>query len=162
MANIAAARPQRETNPPDRSILQVVHGKALAMKAQHIQFFLAAIFIGLGGWCLISPHSVERLTLRPEYQHLSETSALLLGCFGAQAVLGGLVIALSTFSPRTFLIFGLVGSLPFFVFNWYFVFSARMFTDWMLIDFAGNVGILTCGLVGYVLRKRELRAGQGA
>ena len=125
------------------------------MTSKHIQLALAAIFLGLGGWCLIAPHSVERLVLRPEYQHLSATSALLLGCFGAQAVLGGIVIALSQFTPRTFLIFGLVGSLPFFAFNWYFVFVSRMFTQWMLLDFVGNIGILTCGLLGYWLRRRE-------
>ncbi|MAP96504.1 MAG: hypothetical protein CMK07_16285 [Ponticaulis sp.] len=128
------------------------------MRSKHIQLVLAAIFIGLGGWCLVAPHSVERLVLRPEYQHLSATSALLLGCFGAQAVLGGIVIALSQFTPRTFLIFGLVGSLPFFAFNWYFVFVSKMFTEWMLLDFVGNVGILTCGLLGYWLRRREVRA----
>ena len=125
------------------------------MTSKHIQLALAAIFLGLGGWCLIEPHSVERLVLRPEYQHLSATSALLLGCFGAQAVLGGIVIALSQFTPRTFLIFGLVGSLPFFAFNWYFVFVSQIFTQWMLLDFVGNIGILTCGLLGYRLRRRE-------
>ena len=126
------------------------------MTSKHIQLALAALFLGLGGWCLIAPHSIERLVLRPEYQHLSATSALLLGCFGAQAVLGGIVIALSQFTPRTFLIFGLVGSLPFFAVNWYFVFVSRMFTQWMLLDFVGNIGILTCGLLGYWLRRREL------
>lgn len=124
--------------------------------AKHIQYVLAAIFLGLGGWCLLDPHGVERLVLKPDYQHLSATSALLLGCFGAQAMLGGTVIALSRFSPRTFLIFGLVGSVPFFVFNWYFVYVAQMFTEFMLIDFVGNLGILACGLAGYVVRKREL------
>ena len=124
--------------------------------AKHIQYVLAAIFLGLGGWCLLDPHGVERLVLKPDYQHLSATSALFLGCFGAQAMLGGTVIALSRFSPRTFLIFGLVGSVPFFVFNWYFVYVAQMFTEFMLIDFVGNLGILACGLAGYVVRKREL------
>lgn len=126
------------------------------MKAQHIQYSLAAIFFTLGTWCLIAPHSVERLVFRPEYQHLSATSGLLMACFGAQAVLASCVIAFSTFKPRTFLMFGLLGSLPFFVFNWYFVFSVKMFTPFMLIDFVGNIGILTCGLTGYWLRKREL------
>lgn len=126
------------------------------MTSKHIQYVLAAIFIGLGGWCLIDPHSVERLVLKSEFQHLSATSALLLGCFGAQAVLGGIIIALSDFRPHTFLIFGLVGSSPFFVFNWYFVFVAEMFTSWMWLDFAGNIGILACGIVGYIWRKREL------
>ena len=124
--------------------------------AKHIQYVLAAIFLGLGSWCLLDPHGVEQLVLKPDYQHLSATSALFLGCFGAQAMLGGTVIALSRFSPRTFLIFGLVGSVPFFVFNWYFVYVAQMFTEFMLIDFVGNLGILACGLAGYVVRKREL------
>lgn len=128
------------------------------MRSRYIQYALAAIFLGLGGWCLLDPHGVERLVLRPEYQHLSATSALLMGCFGAQAVLVGTIVAVSQFTPRTFLVFGLVGSLPFFVFNWYFVYVAQMFTAFMLIDFAGNVGILTCGLCGYWLRKRELAA----
>jgi len=126
------------------------------MTARHVQLFLAAIFLGLGGWCLLAPHSVERLVLKPEFQHLSQTSALLMGCFGAQAVLAGILIAVSTFSPRAFLVFGLAGSIPFFIFNWYFVYVAKMFTPFMLIDFAGNLGILSCGLIGYWLRKREL------
>lgn len=95
------------------------------MRSRYIQFGLAGIFIGLGGWCLLDPHTVEQLVLMPEYQHLSPTSALFLSCFGAQAVLAGLVIALSRFTPMTFLIFGIVGSVPFFVFNWYFVFVSR-------------------------------------
>ena len=127
------------------------------MKSQYIQFALAAIFFGLGGWCIVDPHGVERLVLRPEFQHLSLTSALLIACFGAQAVLVATVIAFSRFTPRTFLVFGLLGSLPFFVFNWYFVFTVEMFTPFMLIDFAGNLGIFICGLIGYFLCRRELK-----
>lgn len=126
------------------------------MKSQHIQFGLAAIFLGLGGWCLVAPRMVERLVVMPEYQHLSATSALLIGCFGAQAILAGLVIALSRFTPMTFLVIGLVGSVPFFLFNWYFVFVIEMFTHWMLLDFAGNLGILACGIFGFWLRTKEL------
>ncbi|WP_068115321.1 hypothetical protein [Tropicimonas marinistellae] len=126
------------------------------MKSQNIQLGLAAIFLGLGGWCLVAPRMVERLVLTPEYQHLSATSALLLGCFGAQAILAGLVIALSRFTPMTFLVFGLVGSVPFFVFNFYFVFVVELFTYWMLLDFVGNLGILACGILGYRIRTEEL------
>lgn len=125
------------------------------MKARHIQFALAGIFIGLGLWCVLDPHGVERLVLKPEYQDLSPTSGLLMGCFGAQAILVGAVISLSSFRPITFLGFGLIGSLPFFVFNWYFVFVAKMFTPFMLIDFAGNLGILGCGILGFILLRRE-------
>ncbi|MGI9400603.1 MAG: hypothetical protein ACR2O0_05065 [Rhizobiaceae bacterium] len=125
------------------------------MTARQVQYFLALIFIGLGGWCLIAPFSVEALVLKPEYQVLNATSKLLMGCFGAQAVLCGIVIATSEFKAQTFLIFGLVASLPFFVFNYYFYFVAEMFNSWMLLDFAGNLGILACGIVGYRLKAGE-------
>jgi len=113
------------------------------MQARSIQFLLAGIFIGLGGWCLLMPAQVEALVLRPEYQVLNKTSAVLMGCFGAQAVLAGILIATAEFKARTFLIFGLFGSIPFFIFNAYFYFVAKMFNQWMLLDFAGNIGILS-------------------
>ncbi len=125
------------------------------MRAKHIQYLLASIFLVLGGWCLITPHMVEALGFRPEYQMLNTTSALLIGCFGAQAVLGGTIIATSEFRQNTFLIFGLIGSVPFFIFNYYFYYVAEIFTDWMLLDFAGNIGILACGIIGYRLKKAE-------
>lgn len=128
------------------------------MKAIHIQRALALIFILLGGWCVVDAPTVERLVLRPEYYVGNLTILLFIGCFGAQAVLAGTVIWTSTFRPSTFLIFGLVGSIPFFIFNYYFYFVVEMFTKWMLLDFVGNTGILTCGLLGYRLSKAELAA----
>ncbi len=125
------------------------------MTAKHVQYFLAFIFLSLGGWCLLTPGMVEQLGFRPEYQVLNATSSILIGCFGAQAVLVGTIIATAEFKARTFLVFGLVGSVPFFVFNYYFYFVAQMFTDWMLLDFAGNIGILACGIIGYWLKKAE-------
>lgn len=128
------------------------------MTALSIQRGLAFIFFSLGGWCLIDPVTVESLVLRPEFYIGTSASALLLGCFGAQAVLVSVVMWTSVFRPNTFLIFGLIGSLPFFAFNYYFYFEAKMFTEWMLLDFVGNLGILGCGLLGYRLSKRELEA----
>ena len=125
------------------------------MSARHIQLLLASIFLGLGGWCLVSPQTVEMLVFRPEFRDTGALTPMLVGCFGAQAMLTGAVIALSEFRPRTFLIFGLIGSLPFFGFNYYFYFVAGMFTDWMLLDFAGNLGILACGVAGYRLKRSE-------
>lgn len=125
------------------------------MTARHIQLLLAFVFLSLGGWVLLFPGTVERLALLPEFQHNSATTRLLLGCFGAQAVLCGAVIALSEFKARTFLVFGLVGSIPFFVFNYYFLFVAKMFTPLMWLDFAGNVAILTLCLMGWRLLRRQ-------
>lgn len=130
--------------------------KRKIVTARNVQTVLAFVFIGLGGWCLFWPGVVEQLGFKPEYRHASATTAVLIGCFGAQAVLAGVVIAFSEFRPHTFLIFGLVGSLPFFAFNWYFYFNAKMFTDWMLLDFFGNLVIFACGICGYFLKRQEL------
>lgn len=78
--------------------------------------------------------------------------------FGAQACLCGIVIALSRFRPITFLVFGLVGSIPFFAFNYYFVFVTEMFSRWMILDFFGNIAILSLCLLGY----RKLKAEEAA
>jgi hypothetical protein len=128
------------------------------MKAKHIQYFLGSIFLVLGLWVLVFPRTVEALVLAPDYFIGSTASAVLIGCFGAQAVLCSVLILSTTFSPGAFLLFGLVGSLPFFVFNYYFVYVVPIFNTWMLIDFAGNVGILACGLAGWRIRTRELLA----
>jgi hypothetical protein len=128
------------------------------MKTIYLQRALAVIFASLGSWCIISPSSVERLVFRPEFHVGNSTSELLIGCFGAQAVLVAVIVWNSVFRPSTFLVFGIVGSLPFFAFNYYFYFEAEMFTEWMLLDFVGNVGILTTCLLGYRAAKAELRA----
>lgn len=113
-----------------------------------IQALLGWLFLLLGGWCLLFPGMVERLGLRPE--HLIDTTAsnVLMGCFGAQAMLCGLLILLCRFDRRAFLVFGLAGSLPFFVFNVYFTLVEPVFTSLMLIDVAGNVSILALCLLG--------------
>ncbi len=115
----------------------------------------ALVFIGLGGWCVLDPQMVETLSLREEYRHLSPTSALLLQCFGAQAVLVGSLTLLSRFTATTFLIFGLLASIPFFVFNVWFVWVNPMFTSWMLLDFAGNLSFFVIGILGWRLMRDE-------
>lgn len=125
------------------------------MTARHLQNLLAFVFLSLGGWCLLLPGQVERLALQPEYLIDNATSHLLMGCFGAQAVLCGTVITLSTFTARTFLVFGLMGSLPFFAFNYYLYFVVPMFSPLMLLDFVGNSAILITCLLGYRLKTLE-------
>lgn len=126
------------------------------MTARHLQNLLAFIFLGLGGWCVLLPGQVERLALQPDYLVDNATSHVLMGCFGAQAILCGTVIAFSNFTARTFLIFGLVGSLPFFAFNYYLTFIVPMFSPLMLLDFAGNTAILLLCLLGYRLKTDKL------
>ena len=130
------------------------------MKAIYLQRALALIFIVLGAWCLLFPAIVESFVMRPAYYIGNSTSELFVACFGAQAILGGTVIFTSRFLPGTFLIFGIIASVPFFGFNYYFYFVRGMFTDWMLLDFAGNIGILACGLWGFRLSVKEGRSSQ--
>ena len=116
---------------------------------------LGTIFLVLGLWALMLPGVVERIVLTQDHVIGSSASAVLIGCFGAQAVLCSILIFTTKFTSRTFLIFGLVASLPFFVFNYYFVFINPIFTNWMLLDFVGNVGILLCGVIGWHLKRNE-------
>jgi hypothetical protein len=118
------------------------------MSPRLIQSLIAIPFLVLGGWALLFPGMVERLTLTPAYQHNSPTSALLIGCFGAQAVLSGLFAAFSRFTRTTFLIYA-VALLPFFWFNYWFVFVVPMFNAWLALDFASNLVMLGLCLLGW-------------
>jgi hypothetical protein len=112
------------------------------------QRLIAAPFLVLGAWCVVAPHSVETLGIRPEAQINNATSALMMGCFGAQAILSGLFAFFSRFSRTTFLVYG-IALLPFFWFNYYFVFVQPIFNQWMLIDFVSNLFMLGCCIWGY-------------
>ncbi|MGJ8663358.1 MAG: hypothetical protein ACSHWU_06895, partial [Marinicella sp.] len=102
------------------------------------------------------PWTVESLVFNPDFYVGNISSAILMGCFGAQAVLTGTVILASKFRPSTFLIFGVLGSIPFFVFNYYFYYINPVFSSWMVLDFLGNIIILVLCLLGYRLSKLEL------
>lgn len=115
-----------------------------------VQRLIALPYFFLGGWCLLAPQMVERLTVTPAYQHLTATSALLIGCFGAQAVLGGLFIWFSRWCRITFLVYA-VALLPFFCFNYWFVFEVPIFNRWLALDFAANAAMLALSLWGWRL-----------
>ena len=112
------------------------------------QRLIAVPFLVLGAWCLFFPQMVEKLTFRPEYYHGSATSAVMMGCFGAQAMLAGIFATFSRFTRTTFLVYGLA-LLPFFWFNYWFVFVVPLFNGWMMLDFAANVAMLALCVVGY-------------
>jgi len=112
------------------------------------QRLIAVPFLVLGAWCLLFPQMVERLGFTPEYYHGTTTTALMMGCFGAQAVLAGLFAFFSRFTRTTFLVYG-IALLPFFGFNYWFVFVVPMFNQWMLLDFAANVAMLALCVIGY-------------
>ena len=91
---------------------------------------------------------VERLAVAADYQHLSATSSLFIGCFGAQAILGGLFIWFSQWQRKSFLVYA-IALLPFFWFNYWFVFEVPIFNRWLVLDFVANAAMLALSLSGW-------------
>jgi len=120
----------------------------LLMQPLHIQRLIALPYLILGGWCLFAPRMVEQLTVAPNFQHLSATSALFIGCFGAQAVLSGLFIWFSEWRRRTFMMYA-IALLPFFWFNYWFIFEVPIFNRWLVLDFGANAAMLGLSLWGW-------------
>ena len=125
------------------------------------QRLIAAPFLVLGAWCLFFPETVERLGVRAEYYHGSPTTALFIGCFGAQAILSGLFAAFSRFTKTTFLVYG-IALLPFFWFNYWFVLVVPIFNEWMALDFVSNAVMLVLCIVGYARTPVETSASRQA
>ena len=123
------------------------------MTARTAQYVIAAIFLTLGAWCLVAPGTVMALGIRPEFQSQDRIVPIVVGCFGAQAMLAGLFAATAIFTRRTFLLYGLA-LLPFFVFNYWFYAVQPVFTELILLDAAGNAIMLALCLVGW--RRAEM------
>eukprot|EP00416_Gambierdiscus_australes_P008164 CAMPEP_0171123446 /NCGR_PEP_ID=MMETSP0766_2-20121228/107128_1 /TAXON_ID=439317 /ORGANISM="Gambierdiscus australes, Strain CAWD 149" /LENGTH=96 /DNA_ID=CAMNT_0011586317 /DNA_START=41 /DNA_END=328 /DNA_ORIENTATION=+ len=87
-----------------------------ALAAQRV---LASVFLLLGSPCLVAPQIMLRLCIRPEYLAGSDAEWLIMGCFGSQAVLQGVLLSVCRFHASTFLVYGLA-ICPFYGFNWYF------------------------------------------
>lgn len=115
---------------------------------RRIQLAIAVVFLGLGGWCLVYPSSVIALTVRPEYRVDHLLVRVVMGAFGAQAMLVGILAAFATFSRRTFLAFGLA-VLPFFGFDVWFYFVEPLFNGLILLDVVGNLALVALCWLGY-------------
>jgi hypothetical protein len=122
------------------------------MSVRAIQYLLASVFLVLGGWCLISPASVMALTITPAFQTDAPIVPILVGAFGAQALIAGLFAAFSKFTKTTFLAYG-IALLPFFVFDYWFYAVVPMLTPLGLADAVGNVIMLALCVMGW--RKAE-------
>ena len=123
------------------------------MTVRTIQYLLAGVFFVLGGWCLISPSSVMTLAIRPEYQSDAAIVPILIGAFGAQAMIAGLFAAFSEFTKRTFVAYA-AGLLPFFVFDYYFYAVEPMLTLIGMLDAVGNVAMLGLCFAGWKAAER--------
>ena len=125
------------------------------MSARTAQFLIAAVFLILGGWCLFAPASVIELAVTEAYQDSTFLTRFTMACFGAQAVLFGLMALVTRWSATAFAAFaGLL--LPFFGFNYWFHYREPVLTSIGMLDFAGNVTMLALAIIGW----RAARAGE--
>ena len=120
------------------------------MSSKQIQYMLASVFFVLGGWCVLSPTSVMDLAITPEYRSTAPIAPILMGAFGAQAIIAGTFAAFSTFTKETYVAYGLV-LLPFFVFDYWFYVIDPMLTGIGLLDVLGNVVMLALCFLGWRL-----------
>jgi hypothetical protein len=118
------------------------------MTARICQSLIAAVFLGLGGWALFAPANVIELAVTEPYRDTSFIMRFAVACFGAQAVMFGIMALVVRWSARAFAVFAVV-LLPFFVFNWYFHYQEPVLTSIGMLDFAGNVVMFLACLVGY-------------
>ena len=116
--------------------------------ARNARRAIAAVFVVLGAWCVLAPGMVLDLGVRPEGRAHSALEALLIGCFGAQALLAGLFAALGRFTASTFVAYG-IALLPFFGFDWYFYAVKPLLTGLIGLDAAGNFLMVGLCWVGW-------------
>jgi hypothetical protein len=119
-------------------------------EVRRLQFAIAAVFLVLGGWCLVAPGSVIDLTVRPDYQRHDAFTLVAIGAFGAQAMLAGVFAAATRFTRTTFAAFG-TAIVPFFGFDWWFYAVAPMFNELILLDVIGNVIFIALCVRGYAV-----------
>ncbi|MEO0689305.1 MAG: hypothetical protein AAFY51_03290 [Pseudomonadota bacterium] len=125
------------------------------MNARIAQTYIAAVFLGLGGWALFGPGSVIELGFTESYRENSFTTRFIMACFGAQAVLFGLMALVVEWRSWAFLAFAVV-LLPFFWFNYHFHYVEPVLTRYGMIDFAGNLTMFIAALIGW----RAAKAGE--
>jgi hypothetical protein len=127
------------------------------MSARTAQFLIATVFLALGGWALLAPASVIDLAVTPAYQDAAFLTRFTMACFGAQAVLFGLMTLVTHWSAKAFAVFAVL-LLPFFGFNYWFHYEVPVLTSIGMLDFAGNVTMLVLAILGW----RAARAQEAA
>lgn len=121
------------------------------------QCLIAAVFLVLGGWALFAPASVIDLAVTEAYRESTFLTRFTMACFGAQAVLFGLMTLAVRWSARGFAVFAVL-LLPFFGFNYWFHYEVPVLTSIGMLDFAGNATMLACALIGWRAAKAEEQA----
>lgn len=126
------------------------------MTARTAQFLIAAVFLILGGWCLFAPSNVIDLAFTDAYRDSSFINRFTIACFGAQAVLFGLMALVTRWSARSFAVFAVL-LLPFFAFNYWFHYEVPVLTSIGMLDFAGNAVMLVLAVLGWRAARAEER-----
>jgi hypothetical protein len=126
------------------------------MTARTAQFLIAAVFLSLGGWALFARASVIDLAVTEAYQDSSFLTRFAIACFGAQAVLFGLMTLAVRWGARGFAAFAVL-LLPFFGFNYWFHYEVPVLTSIGMLDFAGNVTMLVLAILGWRAARAEDR-----
>ncbi len=124
------------------------------MTARMAQFGIAAVFLILGGWALFAPGNVIDLGFTEAYRENTYVTRFIMACFGAQAVMFGIMALVVRWRAKAFLVYGII-LLPFFVFNYYFHFEVPVLTSYGMIDFAGNTVMLILAIIGWRAARRE-------
>ena len=125
------------------------------MSARTAQFMIAAVFLVLGGWCLFAPASVIELGITEAYRDSAYLTRFTMACFGAQAVLFGVMALVTRWSAASFAVFA-AALLPFFAFNYWFHYEVPVLTSIGMLDFVGNVTMLALAVLGW----RAARGGE--
>lgn len=124
------------------------------MTARIAQSYIALVFLGLGGWALFWPAGVIELGFTEPCRENTFTTRFIMACFGAQAVLFGLMALMVTWSARAFLAFAAL-LLPFLWFNYHFHYVVPVLTPYGMIDFAGNLTMFIAALIGWRAARGE-------
>jgi hypothetical protein len=95
-------------------------------------------------------------SLAPQYALTNSTTSLLMRCFGAQAMTAGFLLRTSNVTTTSFTAFG-VSMIPYLGFNaWFIIGPGRdFFTNWLWMDFVGNMVFLSGSLFAAKLLKDD-------
>ena len=124
------------------------------LTAARTQRVLGCIFLSLGAWCFMAPEQVQLLALRPGFGNA--TSALLMGAFGAQAMLVGIAVLCARFNAQGFVWFGVATLLLFLAFDAAFG-AMQMNGGGLWLGAAGSAAVLGLALHGARQAAREHR-----
>ena len=127
------------------------------MTARICQYIIAATFLILGGWALFFPGHVIEVALTEGYREDTFVTRFMMACFGAQAVMFGIMALVVKWQSRAFAVFAVV-LIPFFIFNYWFHYEVPVLTSLGMLHFAGNLTMFIACVIGWRAARAEERA----